>query len=631
MCVIYTYTPLTIHLSTRSTFTHHLTRVLLKRCWNDCFKISIIQNPEFMLNPMQIQFSTRKNGSIPPWFFTTTLRRIRIGHCSAQTKPMMTTLARVWWISGERSWAWTKHEGWRDHPNQHQLWLPSFIVSLKGEVPLQRNLVPQTPRGATLTAFPIEVIYHSPSSTLSSIFVEDFEKLYTKLEREGRGRKTVKAQHLWFRILEAQMETGTPYMLYKDLLEAAVLEKPCGQRVGIGINNRNGIIYVIHWWFSLFSQRSFLLHVHCGLVACSKNSRLSVVGSRQPQVQSTELGHDPLLQPLHWDHWIHLSRWGENGGCGIFLRETFQNFCPPVHPLFRKCIPSDSEALQVAVCNLASIASWANQKIRFLERKSSKKCTDISGSWLVNYHNPHIDINLGANATWLLKMHNVWPGIWSTESSACFQVANTHVWYWGYSPGCMAKILQNPDQIWYKKVKFWSFSSTAHQPRPYPPSWWRETLIFNGCMRWQRWWPATSTRQFRWSRRGALSFGFFVFWGTSLWVWNPYYYIDMFFFWAFGRIVEVGSGILVLYRSILVSYLAFSLEAHHRVRRFADRSLIEIIIQWYLGSQKIGQDWIHGGFVIRTWCAKPENLCGIVMETWKNIKTRSRVLTSFFF
>lgn len=76
--------------------------------------------------------------------------------------------------------------------------------------------------------------------------MEDFEKLYTKLEREGRGRKTVKAQHLWFRILEAQMETGTPYMLYKDMLEAAVLGKPCGQRVGIGMYNRNGIIYVIH-------------------------------------------------------------------------------------------------------------------------------------------------------------------------------------------------------------------------------------------------------------------------------------------------------------------------------------------------------------------------------------------------
>ena len=41
-------------------------------------------------------------------------------------------------------------------------------------------------------------------------------RLYHKLEADGKGRKTIKAQHLWFRILEAQMETGTPYMLYKD-------------------------------------------------------------------------------------------------------------------------------------------------------------------------------------------------------------------------------------------------------------------------------------------------------------------------------------------------------------------------------------------------------------------------------
>merc|ERR1711937_220088 len=45
---------------------------------------------------------------------------------------------------------------------------------------------------------------------------EDFEKLYEQLEAAGKGRKTVKAQQLWFRILESQMETGTPYMLYKD-------------------------------------------------------------------------------------------------------------------------------------------------------------------------------------------------------------------------------------------------------------------------------------------------------------------------------------------------------------------------------------------------------------------------------
>ena len=45
---------------------------------------------------------------------------------------------------------------------------------------------------------------------------EEFEKLYTQYEQEGRARRTVKAQDLWFAILDAQIETGTPYLLYKD-------------------------------------------------------------------------------------------------------------------------------------------------------------------------------------------------------------------------------------------------------------------------------------------------------------------------------------------------------------------------------------------------------------------------------
>mmetsp|Transcript_53217 Transcript_53217/g.156758 ORF Transcript_53217/g.156758 Transcript_53217/m.156758 type:complete len:806 (-) Transcript_53217:243-2660(-) len=51
---------------------------------------------------------------------------------------------------------------------------------------------------------------------LMDVWGPEFEALYTKLEAEGKGLKTVKAQQLWFRILESQMETGTPYMLYKD-------------------------------------------------------------------------------------------------------------------------------------------------------------------------------------------------------------------------------------------------------------------------------------------------------------------------------------------------------------------------------------------------------------------------------
>ncbi len=51
---------------------------------------------------------------------------------------------------------------------------------------------------------------------LSDCWGDTFETLYRKYEAEGRARKTVKAQDLWFAILQSQIETGTPYMLYKD-------------------------------------------------------------------------------------------------------------------------------------------------------------------------------------------------------------------------------------------------------------------------------------------------------------------------------------------------------------------------------------------------------------------------------
>ena len=45
---------------------------------------------------------------------------------------------------------------------------------------------------------------------------ENFNELYLKYEAEGRGRQTIKARELWLKIMESQIETGTPYMLYKD-------------------------------------------------------------------------------------------------------------------------------------------------------------------------------------------------------------------------------------------------------------------------------------------------------------------------------------------------------------------------------------------------------------------------------
>ncbi|XP_018430432.1 PREDICTED: ribonucleoside-diphosphate reductase large subunit isoform X1 [Nanorana parkeri] len=51
---------------------------------------------------------------------------------------------------------------------------------------------------------------------LENVWGEEFEKLYERYEKEGRARKVVKAQQLWYAIMESQTETGTPYMLYKD-------------------------------------------------------------------------------------------------------------------------------------------------------------------------------------------------------------------------------------------------------------------------------------------------------------------------------------------------------------------------------------------------------------------------------
>lgn len=58
----------------------------------------------------------------------------------------------------------------------------------------------------------------SPSEApgLADVYGDEFEALYERYVAEGRGRRTIKAQKLWYAILEAQTETGTPFMLYKD-------------------------------------------------------------------------------------------------------------------------------------------------------------------------------------------------------------------------------------------------------------------------------------------------------------------------------------------------------------------------------------------------------------------------------
>jgi ribonucleoside-diphosphate reductase alpha chain len=63
---------------------------------------------------------------------------------------------------------------------------------------------------------------------LSEKHSAEFEKLYTTYEKSGKGRKTIKAQDLWFKILESQIETGAPYMLYKDAANQKSNQKNLG-------------------------------------------------------------------------------------------------------------------------------------------------------------------------------------------------------------------------------------------------------------------------------------------------------------------------------------------------------------------------------------------------------------------
>ena len=67
---------------------------------------------------------------------------------------------------------------------------------------------------------------HCPG--LSDVYGEEFEKLYEKYEKENKGFRTVKARDLWYKILNSQIETGTPYMLYKDACNKKTNQKNIG-------------------------------------------------------------------------------------------------------------------------------------------------------------------------------------------------------------------------------------------------------------------------------------------------------------------------------------------------------------------------------------------------------------------
>lgn len=89
---------------------------------------------------------------------------------------------------------------------------------------------------------------------LSDVYGEEFEKLYTSYENEKKFRKQIPAQKLWYAILESQIETGTPYMLYKD-----ACNKKSNQKVSLVVYNTSDQIFLVN---ILIVLKNFIITNH---------------------------------------------------------------------------------------------------------------------------------------------------------------------------------------------------------------------------------------------------------------------------------------------------------------------------------------------------------------------------------
>ena len=103
---------------------------------------------------------------------------------------------------------------------------------------------------------------------LSDVYGKEFDALYTKYENEGKGLKQIKARDLWFKILDSQIETGTPYMLYKDACNIKSNQKNIGT-----IKSSNLCTEIIE--YSGPDQTAVCNLASIGLPKCVKNTSVT--------------------------------------------------------------------------------------------------------------------------------------------------------------------------------------------------------------------------------------------------------------------------------------------------------------------------------------------------------------------
>lgn len=155
------------------------------------------------------------------------------------------------------------------------------------------------------------------TKSLQDAYGEEFEGLYLKLEKAGKGKKTVKAQHLWGKICESQMETGTPYMCYKD----AANKKSNQKNLGTGKEVDHVHVDIIH--------AAVHMVVHVDMVIESSIHRCR-------RLWNAYVGYVPCMD----SRTVLEFRPPGTIRCSNLCTEVFQYTSPD----------------EVAVCNLASIA-----------------------------------------------------------------------------------------------------------------------------------------------------------------------------------------------------------------------------------------------------------------------------------
>ena len=101
---------------------------------------------------------------------------------------------------------------------------------------------------------------------LSDCWGAEFEDLYTKYERDGKGVETVKAQDLWHAIIKAQIETGVPYMLYKDSCNSKSNQQNLGTIKCSNLCSK--YCFYIYIFQKLFTSPFFFLFCYVFLIGC---------------------------------------------------------------------------------------------------------------------------------------------------------------------------------------------------------------------------------------------------------------------------------------------------------------------------------------------------------------------------